>query len=171
MTSIIIAILSSILINVTGATLHMCHVSGNTSLDSGDSIESTSSPTTHLSLTADGQLALYQNESDVLWSTGTNDGHHAAFTVDGELLLYDEANEQIWQSHVMTPDDDDDTYMLVVITDCAYVISDKFYVSWNTGTDGCGAYPVTGLPLYSMIDSFVLSNVQPRRSRFITMAL
>lgn len=38
-----------------------------------------------------------------------------------------------------------ETYQLSVVAECAYIANSKMFVSWNTDTDGCDAYPVTGL--------------------------
>ena len=121
------------------------HVPQNTNLSSNDSIVSSLSAAQQSALSLrNGSLVLMINNTHPLWSTETMAGDRATFTAQGQLILYDEHDAQIWLSHTMQGADSNETHQLAVVAECAYIANSKMYVSWNTHTDGCDAYPVTG---------------------------
>ena len=130
---------------VAESTTFAGHVPQNTNLATNDSIISSLSAEQQTALSLrNGNLVLMLNGTRSLWSTQTMAGDRATFTSQGQLIVYDEFDAQIWLSHTMQGAGNNDTYQLVVVAECAYIVNSKMYVSWNTETDGCDAYPVTG---------------------------
>ena len=132
---------------IAESTTFVDHLPQNTDLSINDSIVASQSGAQETTMSLrNGNLVLMIDDSFSLWSSEleTPAGHRSVLTSHGQLLLFAESDAQIWHSHTMQAQGTNETYQLVVVAECAYIVNSKLLVSWNTDTDGCDAHPITG---------------------------